>query len=346
MFLDMINETFYNDSLNEEFSQEMKNSVSSKILNKIGEFLHSYNISAQNVTFKKVPKDQQAKLKRRVKEFTSLGRFVFLIHKQDLQAVKEIKSLASKAKKEVLDINAKVGDQTLRQKLNDLQNKASVICYMIDTGNSDCKYIKENFRPEWKYIDKDNYNSYITTLSKVKDEVTTGKFEGYVSQIQDNMRDLEFDAYIIEAGEADPYINDTITARRNSRKIDDPLDPDLNWNGKNQLRIDREEKAKKMGNRKTFDSDVELVRDKIDSLKRAKSILHKAVDQIVSAFEDGKRGDVYKLLDKVDANIVEMRRCVDLVRNLEKYTDSHYQENFNLHDMIKNTLNAKMSKYY
>lgn len=333
MFIEMLNES---TELNEAFAQEMKDNVSSKVLHAIGTELQGHGISAQKAEFKKLPKDVQAKLKRRVKDVEGLARFVILIHKQDMKAVKELEKIKSQVKKNPIAADMKMDNgQNFREHVEDLINRASVCCYFIDTRNSSCAVISDSYDYDYSWYDDEGNRTYRGNnrkLNSVRDCVNKHGFGGYVAEIQDKMRNMDFDAYVIEGDEDEVYTRKVRDARSASRNINDPLEP--NWYSGNDLKQKRERKAREMKNDKNFREDVKAVKDYIGNLGDIQSVFKKVVD----AIEVNNRKGINSASSEASDLIDKYSKALTVLNTLEEYRDSYYTGNHDIHKDLMDKL--------
>ena len=332
MFLELLE-----GQINEDFSAEMKSSVSSKTLSAIANYLNSRGVAASRATFTKVPKDVQAKLKRRVKDVEGLAKFVVLIHKQDMAALKELDQLKVQFKKSAVGVT-----RDLVSKLEDLIRRARGTCYVVDTSNSKCVVIEDKLKYDTGWFDETGIKTYagnIHNFTNINHEVRTYDFKNYVAKIQEMMRDLDFDAYVLSSDGEDTDSHKLQDERRKAQRDNDPLSP--NWNGKNDLYDERRQKAQEIANSKTFRDDVKLVRDRIKGLKNPQDILAKAL----TAVEVNNKNGVYPALEELDKLVLELGRLRKAVYELKDYHSDWMSKNSDIHSDVVRALESKYTDY-
>lgn len=330
MFIEML-ET----ELNEAFSEDMKKSMSRHILGSIARRLKDLGISAQNVTFKKLPKDQQAKLKRRVKDAEGVGRFVIICHNQDLKAVDELVKLKKAAKEHTFNLKAEGN----KEKIDDLIKRARGICYFIDTRYSDCTEIVDKYEYDWDYFDDDGKKTYTYTgnnkiLTSVKGQIRTGKWEGYVAEIQNMMRDLDHDAYVLVDEDGNADITGLEDSRRKSRYNDDPLEPDGYYERKSPLYKQHQEEAQKSKNKKAVKDDAKMLIDLINEFDDVRNLFIKTVNAVTVNNKKGASDYYYQ----AEHLISKLEKLKDVVHSFRWYADDYWNRDTDIHSKILNKI--------
>jgi len=330
-FKDFICEN-YDSFLIEAFSAEMKSKMSSKILHEIARKLKDAGISANNVTFEKLSKDQQAKLKRRVKDAEGVGRFVIICHSQNMGAVKELQKYKKLAKEKSVDFSKDPGPD-LRQKLRALVDDASYSCYFIDTKFSDCTRIKEKFNFDWDLFDENgqrNYRGDRKILTSVDDVISTGKWDGYVAEIQEMMRDQSYDAFVIKDADGNAYISDLEASRRASRVTNDPLDPIYSYDRKSALYRKHEAEVQQNKNKRSVKDDAKMLIDLINEFDDVRNLFIKSINAVTVNNKKGSE-DYYYQAERL---ITKLEKFKDAVYTFKWYMSDYWNTDTDIHKKV------------
>lgn len=286
------------------------------------------------MTFEKLSKEQQAKLKRRVKDAEGVGRFVIICHSQNMEAVKELQKYKKLAKEKSVDFNK---EPELKQKLRDLVDDASYSCYFIDTKYSDCTRIKERFDFDWDAFDENgqrNWSGDRRILTKVSDVISTGKWDGYVAEIQEMMRDQSYDAFVIKDADGNAYISDLEASRRASRVTNDPLDPIYSYDSKSALYRKHEAEVQQNKNKRSVKDDAKTLKEFINKFDDIRDLMVK----VINAVEVGNSKGADKFYYEAQSLSRKLPKILDAVQWFSYYNSTYWNKDTDIHKKVMDAI--------